>query len=76
MPKGGKKTGPPYLDAPDCKYIVIIDPWGMSNPRDRKQIDVDYVGAWIRFMLRDQSKDGRDILPDAVFRRDTVCNLL
>ena len=71
-----KKTGPPYLDIPDYKYIVIIDPWGMSNAKDRKQIDVDRVGAWIRFMLRNQAQDGRDILPEAVFMRGTVSTLL
>lgn len=71
-----KKTGPPYLDVPDCKYIVIVDPWGMSSARDRKQIDVDRVGAWIRFMLRDQGQNGRDILPEAVFMRGTVSSLI
>jgi hypothetical protein len=73
MAKGGKKKGPPYLDEPDCKYVVIVDPWGMVNAQDRKEIDVHRVGAWIRFMLREQG-NGTDIQAEAVYMRSTVCS--
>lgn len=75
MAKGGKKTGPPYLDHPDCKYIVIIDPWGMVSAKDRKEIDVHRVGAWIRFMLRTPDEPNQDILVEAVYMRSTVRKL-
>lgn len=70
----GKKKGPPYLDKPDCKYIVIIDPWGMANAQSRNEMDVHRVGTWVRFMLREQGR-GTDILVEAVYMRRTVCCL-
>lgn len=71
MARGGKRKGPPYLDEPDSKYVVIIDPWGMVNAQERKQMDVHRVGTWMRFMLREQGK-GTDILVEAVYMRSTV----
>jgi hypothetical protein len=70
-----KKKGPPYLDDPGCKYVVIIDPWGMESAKDRNQEDVNRLGSWIGFMLREQSGiDGNSSISlEVVYMRRTVC---
>ena len=40
-----KAKGPPYLNKPDEKYVVIVNPWGMNK---RDQFNVDCLGAWLR----------------------------
>jgi hypothetical protein len=74
MAKGSKKKGPPYLDDPGCKYIVIIDPCGMDSTKDRSQEDVNRLGSWIVFMLREQSDRHGDVSVEAVYMRRTVCS--
>ena len=63
MAKGGKKKGPPYLDDPGRKYVVIIDPWGMDSAKNRSSGDVDRlpVGSWVSFMLHEQSAAGNKV---------------
>ena len=70
MAKGSKKKGPPYLDDPGCKYIVVIEPCGMDSAKDRNQEDVNRLGSWISYMLHEQDR-GTSI--DAVYMRSTVC---
>ncbi|TDL22915.1 hypothetical protein BD410DRAFT_182752 [Rickenella mellea] len=45
---GRKGKGPPYLNPPDEKYVVVMNPWGLKTPRMRVQRDADIVGAWMR----------------------------
>ena len=69
MPKGGsKKKGPPYLDDPGCKYVVVIDPWGMNGAGNRDKGDVDRLGCWVQFMLREQL----GVSLEVVYKRGTV----
>jgi len=72
MAKGGKKKGPPYLDDPGCKYLVVIDPWGMENANKRTHEDVNRLGSWVAFMLRGQNSDTNDVSLEAVYMRGTV----
>ena len=72
MAKGGKKKGPPYLDDPGCKYVVIIDPWGMDSTKNRSSGDVDRLGSWVSFMLREQRTPEKEVLLEVVYMRGTV----
>ncbi|OBZ76263.1 hypothetical protein A0H81_03623 [Grifola frondosa] len=47
-----KKKGPPYVDDPGCKYVVIDDPWpGHASGKDRGQDYFNRLGAWVWYML-------------------------
>ncbi|GBE79400.1 hypothetical protein SCP_0205980 [Sparassis crispa] len=47
-----KKKGPPYKDDPQCKYIVIDDPWpGNLTGKERNNYYYNWIGAWVFFML-------------------------
>lgn len=75
MGKGGKKKGPPYLEEPPAKYLVIEHPWGMKSGKERAQRCVDNLGAWVRYMLRHLNDDGdpkHDILVEVIYMRSTV----
>lgn len=67
MAKKSKKKGPPYDDDPECKYIVIEDPWpGDKIGRDRGEIFWNKLGAWIYFMLDKKYE------PEVIFSMNTV----
>ena len=71
----GKKKGPPYTDIPDCKFVVVVCPWGMRDPGKRSVPDYNRLGVWMRYMLRGQRKglnSEDDIQVDAVYARNTV----
>lgn len=47
-----KKKGPPYLDDPECKYIVIQNPWPPGRHGfQRNEGFYQEVGAWMRYAL-------------------------
>lgn len=70
-----KKKGPPYTDIPECKYIVVVYPWGMMDAGKRRGSDYDRLGVWIRSMLRGQRKGIRaedELQVEVVYARNTV----
>lgn len=70
-----KKKGPPYTDIPECKFIVVVSPWGMMQPSKRVQIDYDRLGVWVRLMLRGQRKGNKaedDLQAEVVYARNSV----
>ncbi|EGN92778.1 hypothetical protein SERLA73DRAFT_146687, partial [Serpula lacrymans var. lacrymans S7.3] len=60
------KKGPPYdPNTADATYVVIVCPWGVHrNSKERKTSDIDRLGAWVRFMLK-EAKDSK-------FRQNTI----
>lgn len=62
-----KKKGPPYLDDPECKYIVIENPWPHGKSGGARD-DTYYqeVGAWLRYALN------KPVYPETIYSRNTV----
>ena len=62
-----KKKGPPYLDDPECKYVVIQNPWP-SGRAGAARDDAYYqeVGAWMRYALN------KAAYVDTVYSQNTV----
>lgn len=70
-----KKKGPPYTDIPECKYVVVVHPWGMLDAGKRSQKDHDRLGFWIRSMLRGQRRGVRaedELQVEVTYTRNTV----
>lgn len=43
-----KSKGPPYNNKPEERFVVIVKPWGVKPATQRKQFDIDVLGAWMR----------------------------
>jgi hypothetical protein len=61
--------GPPYLNPPPEKYIVISEPWGMPTAHQRTLADFERVGGWVRRMLMEQSGE---LVPEVLYHKRTV----
>ncbi|PIL36841.1 hypothetical protein GSI_00531 [Ganoderma sinense ZZ0214-1] len=60
------KRAPPYEDDPECKYIVIDDPWpGNKVGKERDALYWNYLCAWVRFMFDKKHE------PECVFSVNT-----
>lgn len=62
------RRGPPYNDDPGCQFVVIEDPWpGNATGKDRKEFFLNYLSAWVRFML------GKEHDVECIYTVNTVC---
>ena len=65
------RRGPPYNDDPGCQFVVIEDPWpGNAIGKDRKEFFLNYLSAWVRFML------GKEHDVECIYTVNTVCPIL
>lgn len=61
------KKGPPYGDDPECKFIVIGDPFpGHKTGKARDKAYWDWLGGWVYYMT------GKKEDPTAIFYVHTV----
>ncbi|PCH41365.1 hypothetical protein WOLCODRAFT_24692 [Wolfiporia cocos MD-104 SS10] len=66
-----KKKGPPYEDDPECKYIVIEDPWpGKLHGKARDAPYWRWLGAWVYFML------GKNAAPENTYSVNTRAEVI
>ncbi len=62
-----KPKGPPYVDDPECQYVVIGDPWpGGRDSSNRDARYFDKVAFWLFYMLGEQAS------PDTIYYVKTV----
>ncbi|PSR73454.1 hypothetical protein PHLCEN_2v10746 [Hermanssonia centrifuga] len=66
-----KPKGPPYVDDPECQYVVIGDPWpGGRDSSNRDARYFDKVAFWLFYMLGEQAS------PDTIYYVKTRNDLI
>ena len=66
-----KKKGPPYVDDPECQYVVVEAPWPddkAGSGRDRRFFNM--VAVWLSYMTNPR------IWPEELYYVSTVCTRL
>ncbi|KAF8058647.1 hypothetical protein FPV67DRAFT_1523224 [Lyophyllum atratum] len=71
MAKGKKAKVLKKYKAPDSKYIVVVDPWGVST--QHKSYTINNIAAWFELMIRDDYP-GEDV--KTVFTQGTHNNVV
>lgn len=66
-----KKKGPPYLDDPECKYVVIENPWPSGRSTCvRDEAYYQEVAAWLRYALN------KAAWPETIYSRNKRSDLI
>ncbi|GJE84906.1 hypothetical protein PsYK624_009820 [Phanerochaete sordida] len=66
-----KKKGPPYVDDPECKYVVVENPWPSIHYNAARNSDYyQEVGTWLRYALN------KAAYPETIYSRKTRSDLV